>query len=131
MINYYSILGLKNFNTKNIDKSYNKKLNKFKNLPFYTEKNKNDIYFIKEAYYVLNEPSLKDIFDETLRKISLKEKIKKLSNINKINSRDNENNTIYSRNFDVVTRNENDKINFEKEEKLKKPYINIKPRKIN
>lgn len=132
MINYYNILGLKNFNTKNIDKLYEKKLDKFRNLPFYTEKNKKDIYIIKEAYYVLNQPALKDIFDESLRKISMNEKMTKLSNINRKSIRDNDNNIICSRNFDVIsTKNLNEKMNFDREEDLIKPNVNVKSRGKN
>ena len=65
MKDYYKILNIDiNDNIENIKKSYKIKISQFNNLPFFTKKMIGDIKEIKEAYYVLKNKNLKDIYNK-------------------------------------------------------------------
>lgn len=126
---YYGILGLKNLNIENIDKNYIEKLNKFKHLPFYSNKDKKTIHLIKEAYYVLTNKELKDAYDSKLKIKTLENKINKINSVSRTKLRENNNKSICSRNFDIITnKNLNEKFNYDREEKLIKPNVQINSR---
>lgn len=129
MNDYYSILGLKKFNLENIDKNYNEKLSKFKHLPFYSNKDKKTIFSIKEAYYVLTNKELKEAYDSKIKIKTLENKMNKINKISKTKLRENDNKSICSRNFDIiVNKNLNEKFNYDREEKLIKPNVQVNSR---
>ena len=123
MENYYKILGLKNYDTKNLVEFYKNSVKKYKNLPFYSEKIKNEIMLLKEAYYVLSTESLKEVYDK-----SLKKSLKKNYNQDRDILRNNYNNFICSRNF--VSFNKTN-INIEKELELKKSKLIVNKKNRN
>jgi len=125
MINYYKILGIETFSNISLIESYKNSLKKYKNLPFYSAKVKDEIKKLKEAYYVLSTDKLKVIYDQKLKKSI---KIKKDLNIERDVLRNDYNNTIYSRNFETYTKNV---INLEKEFELKKSKLNVNKKNSN
>ena len=125
MINYYKILGIETFNNISLIESYKNSLKKYKNLPFYSAKVKDEIKKLKEAYYVLSTDKLKVIYDQKLKKSI---KIKKDLNVERDVLRNDYNNTIYSRNFETYTKNV---INLEKEFELKKYKLNVNKKNSN
>lgn len=98
MKDYYKILGLKRFEISNLNTNLKKNLDKYKNLPFYSEKIKQEIFSIKEAYYVLSNKNLVKIYNSKLKK---KDKYDVSENLSRSDLRDNRNNIIYSRNFAI------------------------------
>ena len=98
MKDYYKILGLKRFDTSNLDNVFKNNLNKYKNLPFYSEKVKKEIFSIKEAHYVLSNRSLVEIYNSKLKENN---KYNLVENLSRSDLRDNRNNIIYSRNFAI------------------------------
>ena len=125
MNNYYKILGIENFNDNNLVESYKNSIKKYKNLPFYSSKVKDEIRELKEAYYVLSTEKLKIVYDQKLRK-SIKEK--KDLNIDRDILRNNYNDTIYSRSFETYSKSV---INLDKELELKKSKLNVNKKNSN
>tara|TARA_B100000795_G_C22458245_1_gene308275 strand:- start:107 stop:511 length:405 start_codon:yes stop_codon:yes gene_type:complete len=130
MINYYKILGIKIFSDNSLEKYYNNSLKKYKNLPFYSIKIKDEIKKLKEAYYVLSTNKLKIIYDQKLKKVD--QKLKKVDKKELSTDRDvlrNEyNNTICFRNFETYNKTV---INLDKEFELKKSKLNINKKNNN
>mgnify|MGYP004548219061 CR=1 FL=1 len=117
MQNYYKILELENFNKTNLEESYKNSLKKYKYLPFYSNKNKDEIKLIKESYYVLTNDKLNIIYDQKLKK-----SLKKNYNLERDVLRNNYNNTLCNRNFKSYNKSA---INIDKELELKKSKLNI------
>lgn len=125
MINYYKILGMETFSDISLIESYKNSLKKYKNLPFYSTKIKDEIKNLKEAYYVLSTDKLKIIYDQKLKKSI---KIKKDLNIDRDILRNDYNNTIYSRNFETYNKTV---INLDKELELKKSKLDVNKKNSN
>ena len=124
MINYYKILSLEDFSNLSLEEAYKKCIKKYKNLPFYSEKIKQEIKTIKEAYYVLSTENLKNAFDKKLKKDLEKNKI----DVDRDVLRNNYNDIICSRTFVPYNKSV---INLEKELELKKSKLNINKKNSN
>tara|TARA_B110000879_G_C11167560_1_gene511986 strand:- start:211 stop:591 length:381 start_codon:yes stop_codon:yes gene_type:complete len=122
MINYYKILGIKILSDNSLEEYYNNSLKKYKNLPFYSIKIKDEIKKLKEAYYVLSTDKLKIIYDKKLKSD------KKELNTDRNVLRNEYNNTICFRNFETYNKTV---INLEKELELKKSKLNINKKNNN
>ena len=122
MINYYKILGIKILSDNSLEEYYNNSLKKYKNLPFYSIKIKDEIKKLKEAYYVLSTDKLKIIYDKKLKSD------KKELNTDRNVLRNEYNNTICFRNFETYNKTV---INLEKELELKKYKLNINKKNNN
>ena len=68
MINYYKILDVKKTDDEDyIIKKYNKKILKYKNLPFLNSEQKEEVKNLKTALYILSNEELKILYDNYLR----------------------------------------------------------------
>jgi DnaJ-class molecular chaperone len=85
MKNYYNILdiNINNSSIENIKRAYKIKISQFNNLPFFTNKMTQDIKDIKEAYYVLKNNKLKQVYDMKRTKDNKITTVNKFSNENK------------------------------------------------
>jgi DnaJ-class molecular chaperone len=72
MINYYQILDVKKSdNLDKITKKYNKKIMKFKNLPFLSSEQKDQVRNLKIALYILSNNELKKLYDNYLDSLTI------------------------------------------------------------
>lgn len=125
MIDYYKILGLKRFDITNLESQFKIKLDKYKNLPFYSKKIKKEIFELKEAYYVLTNNELLNIYNVKLKRDN---KYINSQNLSRSDLRNNRNKLICSRNFSIKIQQKKD---IENEQKLKKIKININKKNGN
>jgi DnaJ-class molecular chaperone len=72
MINYYQILDVKKTDDQEyINKKYNKKILKYKNLPFLNSEQKEDVKNLKIAVYILTNEELKNLYDNYLKSLKI------------------------------------------------------------
>ena len=121
MINYYQILDVKKNNNKDeILKKYNKKILKYKNLPFLNSEQKEEVRNLKVALYILSNDELKDLYDNYMLSLKVIENdmhdkyvsLKKLEN----NDKDKHNQYLTDRLFSIKV---NQNLNYENEAKLR------------
>jgi DnaJ-class molecular chaperone len=83
MINYYQILDVKKTDDRDyIIKKYNKKILKYKNLPFLSSEQKEDVKNLKTALYILSNEELKILYDNYLKALKKQEKELDSDNLN-------------------------------------------------
>jgi DnaJ-class molecular chaperone len=126
MINYYQILDAKKSNSKeDILKKYNKKIIKYKNLPFLNSEQKEEVHNLKVALHILSNLELKDLYDNYIENIdNLQSKNSdndmhdKYTSLKKIETKDKDKNNQYltDRLFSIKV---NKNLNYENEAKLR------------
>jgi DnaJ-class molecular chaperone len=92
MINYYQILDAKKTNNKDIIlKKYNKKILKYKNLPFLNSEQREEVRNLKVALYILSNMELKMLYDNYLDIQNNKVKSSDINNIQNLEINQNDN----------------------------------------
>jgi DnaJ-class molecular chaperone len=127
MVNYYQILDAKKTNNRDIIlKKYNKKILKYKNLPFLNSEQREEVRNLKVALYILSNMELKMLYDNYLdiqnNKVDINDQTDnihdKYTSLKKLETKDKDKNNEYltDRLFSIKV---NQNLNYENEVKLR------------
>jgi DnaJ-class molecular chaperone len=127
MVNYYQILDAKKTNNRDIIlKKYNKKILKYKNLPFLNSEQREEVRNLKVALYILSNMELKMLYDNYLdiqnNKVEINDQTDnihdKYTSLKKLETKDKDKNNEYltDRLFSIKV---NQNLNYENEVKLR------------